>query len=125
MHGPIGVDLRHPKIIGPVTDAPHAAAGTRIRAYQSGRPLPFEQTDTKAAWNGDGTGAVTPPKAPQPETTSKLMRRIHDGTGTGPVWQLIIFLGGIIPAALAVTGILMWFNRRRRRALSRGRWAAG
>jgi hypothetical protein len=53
------------------------------------------------------------------------MRRIHDGTGTGPVWQLIIFLGGIIPAALAVTGILMWFNRRRRRALSRGRWAAG
>jgi uncharacterized iron-regulated membrane protein len=72
----------------------------------------------------DGTGAVTPPKAPQPETTSRLMRRIHDGTGTGPVWQLIIFLGGIIPAALAVTGILMWFNRRRRRALSRGRWAA-
>lgn len=72
----------------------------------------------------DRTSAVTPPKLPQPETTARLMRRVHDGTGTGPVWQLIIFLGGIIPAALAVTGILMWSNRRRRRACSLRRWAA-
>ena len=72
----------------------------------------------------DRTGAVTPPKPPQAETTSRLMRRIHDGTGTGPVWQLIIFLGGIIPGGLAVTGILMWSNRRRRRASSGRRRAA-
>ena len=33
------------------------------------------------------------------------MRRIHDGTGMGAVWQVIIFLGGVLPTALAVTGV--------------------
>ena len=31
------------------------------------------------------------------------------------VWQIIIFIGGILPAVLAVTGILMWLRTRRRR----------
>jgi uncharacterized iron-regulated membrane protein len=35
-------------------------------------------------------------------------------------WQLLIFLGGIIPAALSVTGILMWWRSRQwRRARPR------
>ena len=43
------------------------------------------------------------------------MRRIHDGTGMGALWQTIIFVGGLVPAILAVTGILMWLNVRRGR----------
>ena len=64
----------------------------------------------------DRSGAVTPPKPPHPETTARLMRRIHDGTGTGAVWQIIIFVSGIIPAVLAVTGIMMWLRDRRKSA---------
>ena len=45
------------------------------------------------------------------------MRRWHDGTGMGALWQTIIFIGGLIPALLAVTGILMWLNLRRQRRL--------
>lgn len=63
----------------------------------------------------DRTGAAAPPKAPPPETTARLMRRLHDGTGMGPLWQTLIFIGGILPALLAVTGILMWLHLRRRR----------
>lgn len=40
------------------------------------------------------------------------MRRVHDGTDMGIVWQVIIFIGGIIPAVLAVTGIIMWWRAR-------------
>jgi len=61
----------------------------------------------------DATGKASPPKPPQPETVARTMRRLHDGTGMGAVWQAIIFLGGIIPAILAVTGIMMWLNTRK------------
>ncbi len=85
-------------------------------------------TDRKAEWTvtlkGEGLPAeikvqdldasakASPPK---PETLARTMRRIHDGTGMPVVWQIIIFVGGILPAVLAVTGILMWLRMRRRR----------
>jgi uncharacterized iron-regulated membrane protein len=61
----------------------------------------------------DPTLVAKPPRPPRPETRARLMRRWHDGTGMGPFWQTIIFIGGIIPALLAVTGILMWLRSRR------------
>jgi uncharacterized iron-regulated membrane protein len=56
------------------------------------------------AWAGEARA--------QPETIARMMRRWHDGQGMGFAWQLIIFLGGIIPAVLSVTGILMWWRSR-------------
>jgi uncharacterized iron-regulated membrane protein len=74
----------------------------------------------------DSTGTATAPKPPQPETTARLMRRIHDGTGMGRLWQSIIFMGGIVPAMLGITGALMWLNvRKRRRAMERKRRGGG
>jgi uncharacterized iron-regulated membrane protein len=83
-------------------------------------------TDSKPEWKisyermggpadvtvADETGAAEPPKPPQPETLARTMRRWHDGTGMGPVWQTVIFLGGIIPALLSVTGIIIWWRAR-------------
>lgn len=70
----------------------------------------------------DASGAATPPAPPKPETLARTMRRIHDGTDMGPVWQTLVFLGGILPAGLAVTGILMWLRSRRwRGAVARRR----
>lgn len=43
---------------------------------------------------------------------ARTMRKIHDGTDMGLAWQVIIFLGGILPAALAVTGVIMWWRAR-------------
>ena len=89
-------------------------------------------TDKKAEWavTIKGQGAPTEVKVkeadarasivpPRPETLARTMRRIHDGTGMPLVWQMIIFVGGILPAVLAVTGILMWLRMRRRRARHR------
>jgi uncharacterized iron-regulated membrane protein len=72
----------------------------------------------------DAGGEVTPPRPPRPETRARLMRRLHDGTGMGGVWQAIIFLGGILPAALAITGIIMWLRSRGWRAQLRRKKAA-
>jgi len=55
-----------------------------------------------------------------PDTVSPLMRRIHDGNEMGLAWQLIIFLGGLAPAVLGVTGVIMWLRRQaRQKALRR------
>lgn len=83
--------------------------------------LSFERDGGPAEVNvADASGAATPPKPPQPETVARLMRRVHDGTGMGTLWQVIIFIGGIIPAGLAVTGVIMWANLRRRRRVAGG-----
>jgi len=60
----------------------------------------------------DDTGEATAAPERQRGGIARLMRRIHDGTGMGIVWQVLIFLGGIIPALLAVTGIIMWWRAR-------------
>lgn len=63
----------------------------------------------------EDTGAATLAR-PERETLARTMRRIHDGTRMGMLWQIVIFLGGLIPAILAVTGIIMWWRARGWRA---------
>ena len=64
----------------------------------------------------DAAGTVKPPKPPQPDTLARKMRRWHDGNGMGPVFQTVIFLGGLIPVLLAITGLIMWWRTRGWRA---------
>jgi len=69
----------------------------------------------------DATGAASPPQRGGGQQRP-LMRRLHDGTGMSPVWQVIIFIGGIIPAILAITGLVMWWRSRGwKKALARKR----
>ena len=68
-----------------------------------------------------GLAKVNPAR---PEDTARLMRRIHDGTGMGLGWQIVIFLGGLLPAILAVTGIIMWWRARGWKAELRAKQAA-
>jgi uncharacterized iron-regulated membrane protein len=79
----------------------------------------LEQGEVEVA---DASGTVTR-KPPRPETFARTMRRWHDGTGMGLAWQIVIFLGGLIPVALAITGITMWWNARRWRRRPE-RWLA-
>lgn len=82
-------------------------------------------TDRKPAWTlrigadqlsiDDATRAITREPAPAPGL-ARLMRRIHDGTGMSIVWRVVIFAGGLLPALLAVTGVLMWWRSRGLRA---------
>ncbi|MGP7795371.1 PepSY-associated TM helix domain-containing protein [Sphingomonas sp. CLY1604] len=64
----------------------------------------------------DDGGIAVAAASRAPGGSQLLMRRIHDGEGMGIVWQLVIFLGGLLPAALAVTGGIMWWRARGWRA---------
>ena len=77
---------------------------------------PAGREQTVSVGDRDGRVALKKPRARGGGGISSVMRRIHDGRGMGPVWQTIIFIGGIIPALLAITGIIMWWRARGWRA---------
>lgn len=106
----------------PVLAKAEEAAGGRAVALgwptgQSGewsvsvKPPRGEPATVKVA-AADLAATVEPNQGEPPETIARLMRRIHDGNDMPFIWQLIVFLGGILPAALAVTGIIMWWRAR-------------
>jgi uncharacterized iron-regulated membrane protein len=91
-------------IAWPTTQNPQWAVTVRAPGL---RPVDYKVDDT----NGEATA-----QPPRPETLARAMRRWHDGDGMGIVWQIVIFLGGIAPALLAATGIVMWLRTRGWRA---------
>jgi uncharacterized iron-regulated membrane protein len=111
-------------------DSAVAAAGSHASGALISVAWP---TDQKAAWKvgfdrksgpaivtiADGSMKASPPAPPQPETLARTMRRWHDGTGMGAVWQIAIFIAGIIPALLSITGIIIWWRARPPRSRAR------
>ncbi|MFN3520950.1 MAG: PepSY-associated TM helix domain-containing protein [Phenylobacterium sp.] len=79
------------------------------------RPVTVEVSDAT------GAAKVSPERAGGgPDPLSRWMRRIHDGVDMGLIWQTVIFLGGVAPALLGVTGLIMWLQRRaQRQAMAR------
>lgn len=59
------------------------------------------------------------------DRAASWIRWIHEGSHSGPVWAMIVFLTGIFPTIFAVTGVIMWLRKRAdRRALEGKRGAA-
>jgi uncharacterized iron-regulated membrane protein len=82
-------------------------------------------TDLKADWTvsydtqpmrvvtvADDSGVAALERSRGGVGVARWMRRIHDGTDMGWLWQAIIFAGGVIPALLGVTGVVMWWRAR-------------
>jgi uncharacterized iron-regulated membrane protein len=51
---------------------------------------------------------------------AQWMRWLHEGSHTGVIWRFVVFLTGIFPIVLGVTGVMMWLRDRRRRRLAVG-----
>lgn len=64
----------------------------------------------------DETGLIrTPPPAEKPsaaETAATVADGIHAGHLGGPVWQIIVFIAGIILTLLSLSGVYMWWKMR-------------
>lgn len=92
-----------------------------LRARGAERPKTVQVVDASGevkAGRGDPGGGV--PGGAE-DKVSPLVRRIHDGADMGILWQAVIFLAGLAPAILGITGLVMWLRRRaRRRAIQDG-----
>jgi uncharacterized iron-regulated membrane protein len=73
-------------------------------------------SDTATVTVDDRSGAVE--RTPDPlagDRAAQWMRWIHEGSHSGPAWQLVVFLTGVFPLVFAVTGVIMWWRGRRSR----------
>ena len=132
-----GVIIAWPQMIGRATNsmtrpmetplaATHLTIDQAIAAARTeGKITVTWPTDREPGWTiaagrgrtievDDATGVAR--AVPGRERVRPFYRRLHDGTGMGLVWQTVIFLGGLAPALLGVTGILMWLRTRGWRA---------
>ncbi|HEX3441870.1 MAG TPA: PepSY-associated TM helix domain-containing protein [Pseudolabrys sp.] len=61
----------------------------------------------------DRSGKAAPVLAPQSgDRAASWIRWIHEGSHSGPVWALIVFLTGVFPTIFAITGTIMWLRKR-------------
>jgi uncharacterized iron-regulated membrane protein len=59
-------------------------------------------------------------RAPDPlagDRAAQWMRWLHEGSHAGALWQGLVFLTGVFPAVLGVTGLIMWLRARRNRKM--------
>lgn len=69
-----------------------------------------DSTGSHAFAVDDHTGHAYQLSGSSSESASRLMRRVHDGTGMPLIWQIIIFVTGLLGPTLAVTGGIMWLK---------------
>jgi uncharacterized iron-regulated membrane protein len=73
----------------------------------------------------DDTSGVARP-VPDPlagDRAAQWIRWLHEGSHSGTVWRVIVFLTGVFPPIFAFTGVLMWLRGRRQRKALAGRSA--
>jgi len=69
---------------------------------------------------GEVVGVRDPGRLSGTETFLAWLKPLHTGYGTGPVWQVLVFVSGFLPLIFVTTGVTMWLMKRRNRmAMSR------
>ncbi len=87
----------------------------RVRLREDGKAEPVTITIN------DRSGNVSVVEPLSGDRTASWIRWLHEGSHSGEVWRFVVFLSGIMPTVLGVTGILVWLRQRRQRALMTAR----
>jgi uncharacterized iron-regulated membrane protein len=67
----------------------------------------------------DRNGALTRVVPQSGDTIAQWIRWIHEGSHSGVLWQILVFLCGILPAVFAVTGTMIWLRSRKAKSVQR------
>lgn len=65
--------------------------------------------------SGQVTEIRDPRLYPANEAFQAWQRPLHMGLGLGPIWQFLVFLSGFLPLLFSITGVAMWWIKRRNR----------
>jgi uncharacterized iron-regulated membrane protein len=99
----------------PLQQRGEAALNWRVQMAEHGEALSVTVDDR--------SGQSTVTRLQPGDRTAAWIRWIHEGSHSGPVWAVIVFLTGVFPTIFAVTGIIMWLRKRAdRKALNAKRF---
>src|SRR5262249_18304078 len=61
----------------------------------------------------DRSGAAS--RAPQlsGDRAAQWIRALYDGSRGGALWQILVFVCGVLPTIFVITGVLIWLRSRR------------
>jgi uncharacterized iron-regulated membrane protein len=90
---------------------PNQTGAWRVRLREEGK------TEPVMIMINDRSGDISVVQPLSGDRTASWIRWLHEGSHSGEVWRFVVFLSGIMPAVLGVTGILIWLRQRRQRAL--------
>jgi uncharacterized iron-regulated membrane protein len=68
----------------------------------------------------DGSGALSKVQPQSGDRIAQWIRWIHEGSHSGLLWQIVVFLCGVLPTGFAVTGTMIWLRSRRAKKAERG-----
>jgi uncharacterized iron-regulated membrane protein len=69
--------------------------------------------DTVTVMVDDRSGRAASTVVPQSgDRAASWIRWIHEGSHSGLVWSVIVFLTGVFPTIFAITGVIMWLRKR-------------
>lgn len=85
----------------------------RVRLREDG------QTEPVTITINDRSGAIGTIAPLSGDRIASWIRWLHEGSHSGEIWRFIVFVSGLMPALLGVTGVLIWLRQRRQRALVR------
>jgi uncharacterized iron-regulated membrane protein len=69
--------------------------------------------DRTAARAGDRSGTATEVEPLAGDRIALWIRWMHEGSHSGVIWQVVVFISGLMPTLFAVTGVMIWLRRRR------------
>lgn len=75
-------------------------------------------------WRGKVLSVQDPRRLRTTDWITTWQRPLHEGGGLGAVWRFLVFLSGLLPLLFAITGISMWWLKRRARAAALNRRGA-
>jgi uncharacterized iron-regulated membrane protein len=93
------------------TQGPEPAWRLQFAAAGLDAPVVIQVADSDGQVRKPQAGTGGPATA---DSLSPWMRRIHDGQKMPFIWQVMVFLTGVAPPLLGVTGLIMWLRRRGR-----------
>jgi uncharacterized iron-regulated membrane protein len=67
----------------------------------------------------DRSGTLTKVVPQSGDKIAQWIRWIHEGSHSGVIWQMLVFLCGVLPTVFAVTGTMIWLRSRKAKAAVR------